>query len=250
MDINDIIGYTRQHTIVALDVDTYKDGMRLANLIAAYVGYFKVGPASGICDYSQDLLAHTLKESGYKVFYDQKYHDTTTTTSRASLACQKRHWDMFDVSIESGREALRAARANKGTALLFGNTIPTHLTAQDVAEMYDSTRDVLIPRFARIALEEGLDGIVCSVSDLGHLDSHQFNALLKLTPAIRPEGCDHHDQVMTATPAQAIRAGSDFIVLGRAVTAAKDPVSAIALIQDEMIQTLERMLKDERHVRS
>lgn len=245
----DIRSYIRQSTIVALDEDTTKENKRLAGLLGEYVGYFKTGVGSDNHESSSDLLPRWLKEAGYKVFYDHKYVDITNTISRASEAVSLRGWDMFNIMLHSSRASIRAAVSKKGKALLFGVTVPTDINDEECAEIYGVARNIKVQEFAQRGLEEGIDGIICAVSDLPHISSELLNSLLILTPGIRREGGEMHDQKMIATPIQAIRAGTDFFVLGRSVTDSIDPLVTLQLIQKEIANEMSLALKEGRPIR-
>lgn len=241
--------YIRQSTIVALDKDTTKENKRLAGLLGEHVSYFKTGVGSDKNESSPDLLPQWLKESGYKVFYDHKYVDIANTLSHASDAVSLRGWDMFNIMLSSSRAAIRAAVSKKGNSLLFGVTVPTDMDDEECMEIYGAARNIKVQEFAQRGLEEGVDGIICAVSDLQYLPTEIFNSLLTLTPGIRRKGGKTHDQKMIATPKQVIRAGADFFVLGRSVTDSIDPLETLLSIQKEMANEMFLALKEGKLIR-
>ncbi|GEM_PF-983056 len=239
----DIRSYIRQATIIALDKPTSKENKQLAGLLGEHVGYFKTGIGSDRDESSSDLLPQWLKDAGYNVFYDHKYTDIGNTLLNASKAVSLRGWDMFNVMLNSSRASIQAAVAKKGNVLLFGVTVPTDINDEECIEIYGATRNIKVREFAQKGLEERIDGIICAVSDLQHLPIEIRNTLLTLTPGIRMEGGNTHDQKMIATPQQAIRAGADFFVLGRSVTDSIDPLAALLSIQEEMTREMSTIVQ-------
>ena len=172
---------------------------------------------------------------GFDVFLDLKFHDIPNTVAGACRAAAGRGVWMLNVHACGGRRMMEAARKAAGDAhdrpLVIGVTVPTSMDRDDlvetgvVAELSDQVRS-----HARLSQDCGLDGIVCSPMDLRHLRGSIDADFLRVTPGIRLEdGSD--DQRRVTTPGDAVRAGADFLVIGRSITRAPDPVAALESIE-------------------
>ncbi len=119
--------------------------------------------------------------------------------------------------------------------LLIGVTVLTSLSADDLIETgINSSMDEQVMGLARLSKEAGLDGIVCSAQEVSRLRQNMGNEFCLVTPGIRPAGKSSDDQKRTMTPAEAIRAGSDYLVVGRPITQAEDPLQALMDIEEEI----------------
>lgn len=168
---------------------------------------------------------------GYEVFLDLKLHDIPNTVARAVESVSRLPIRMLTVHAAGGREMMRAAdRARQESApglMLLGVTVLTSLGAGDLAEIgVAGTADVQVMRLARLAVESGLRGLVCSPLELPLLRAGLPADLTLVTPGIRPAGSDRHDQKRVMTPAEAARAGASYVVVGRPILNADDPVAA------------------------
>lgn len=216
--------------IVALDVSTTEEALalveRLPDADFYKVGlqlYTAVGPS----------VVRTLKDRGLGVFLDLKFHDIPNTVAGAVRSAAALGVDLLTLHASGGSAMLEAAaRAAVGCERpprLFGVTVLTSLTREGLARAWG--RDgvdagVEAARLARIADEAGLDGVVTSVHEVAGIRKAARPDLPVLTPGIRLPGDDPGDQARVATPAEAARLGVDFVVVGRAVTAASDPAAA------------------------
>ncbi len=208
--------------IVALDVDTFEKAKKLVDALYPNVKLFKVGSqlfvACGI------KVIEYIKKKGADVFLDLKFHDIPNTVGQAVRSAARLGVKMLTLHISGGEDMIKAAVGVAKRPLLIGVTI---LTSQEA-----SGEDVL--SFARAGLDRGLDGIVCSVAEAGLLREKINKKFLVVTPGIRPQGADAGDQKRVATPKAAQEAGSDFIVVGRPIVEADDPLAAAKQILKEM----------------
>ncbi len=180
-----------------------------------------------------------LCASGFEVFLDLKFHDIPNTVARAcQVAADLGVW-MLNVHASGGRNMLEAARtALIGTQrppLLIAVTVLTSLDLPDMKEIgWQGSVEDNVLRLAELTHSAGLDGVVCSPREVAVLRA-RFGADFQLvTPGIRPAGASMNDQSRTLTPRQALAAGASYLVIGRPITGADDPLAALAVIEREM----------------
>jgi orotidine-5'-phosphate decarboxylase len=180
---------------------------------------------------------------GFRVFLDLKFHDIPNTCAQACAAATRLGVWMLNIHASGGAAMMTAARravddaaaaAGRSAPLLIGVTVLTSLGADDQhAVGVDGTPAEQVMRLARLAQASGLDGVVCSAQEAPFLRDACGPAFQLVTPGIRPRGADVQDQARVTTPADAVRAGADWLVVGRPITAAADPLAALAAIADE-----------------
>lgn len=234
--------------IVALDVDTFEQARGLVNALSPAVDIFKVG--SQLFTSCGPVIVRYVQAKGKEVFLDLKYHDIPNTVASA-VAAAIRSLDvghqgsadyrtvlMYTMHISGGQEMLaRAVEATQNTAhqmavrrpLALGITVLTSETRQE------NTQALVLER-ALIAHKAGLDGVVASVEEAAMLRKEFGKDFLIVTPGIRPAGSDAGDQKRVATPSVAIKNGSNFLVVGRPIIAAQDPLQAAKDILDDIQQ--------------
>jgi orotidine-5'-phosphate decarboxylase len=185
-------------------------------------------------------LVRQLVELGHDVFLDLKFHDIPNTVARACEAAAQLGVWMVNVHASGGRRMMEAAatalRECEGRSpLLIGVTVLTSMGSEDLAEVgvqVDPAEQV--ERLALLAKASGLDGVVCSPREAGQLRSMLGEDFVLVTPGVRPAGAARDDQTRVMTPAQAIHDGSGYLVIGRPVTQAADPVGALETINAEV----------------
>jgi len=222
----------RNPLCVALDTPDVAKARALARMLKAHAGYLKLGLefyyATGAAGYE------AVAAEGLPIFLDLKLHDIPNTVAQGlkSLMRLDPKPAIVNVHAQGGAAMLRAAREAVGDqAKLIAVTILTSLTDDDCRETgHDLGAEALALRLARFAHREGLDGVVCSPNDLKALRAELPPPFLAVTPGIRPKGADAHDQKRVATPKAALAAGADILVIGRAITGAKDPAAACRAI--------------------
>ena len=178
-------------------------------------------------------------ERGFNVFLDLKFHDIPNTVAQACVAATRLGVWMINVHALGGRAMLVAARqavhttsAALGTRRpwLIGVTVLTSLDEEDLHEIGFAEGMQGVPRLARLTQECGLDGVVCSAREAAMLRAACGRGFLLVTPGIRPAGASPDDQARIITPERAIASGADYLVVGRPITQAPDPVAALAAI--------------------
>ena len=182
----------------------------------------------------------TLVARGFNVFLDLKFHDIPNTVAQACAAAARLRVFMLNVHASGGRAMLAAARkavdetaasAGRAAPLLIAVTVLTSLDAQALRDLgIDELPADHALRLARLARACGLDGVVCSAAEAALLRASQGAGFTLVTPGIRPADSARDDQARVVTPAQAIANGADYLVIGRPITAAADPLAALAAI--------------------
>jgi orotidine-5'-phosphate decarboxylase len=222
--------------IVALDFAQAKAALDLAARLDPKLCRVKVGKE--LFTVAGPQLVESLVKSGFDVFLDLKFHDIPNTVAGACKAAASLGVWMLNVHSMGGEAMLRAAREaiNQSThkPLLIGVTILTSLGDNDVASvgLQGSAADNVL-RLACLAKDSGLDGVVCSSQEAKMLRSHIAAPFALVTPGIRLAGAVKDDQTRVLTPQDALRAGADYLVIGRPITQAVDPLATLnTIIQD------------------
>jgi orotidine-5'-phosphate decarboxylase len=180
-----------------------------------------------------------LAGKGFDVFLDLKFHDIPNTVAAAcSAACDLGVW-MMNVHASGGRRMMEAAREaiekSSQSPLLIAVTVLTSLSEEDIKEVgYTGTPAENVMRLATLASHSGMDGVVCSPKEVTSLRESLGKDFALVTPGIRPAGSAADDQRRTLTPAEAIAAGSSYLVIGRPITQADDPMSVLLTIESEI----------------
>jgi orotidine-5'-phosphate decarboxylase len=224
--------------IVALDYTTASEALAFASCVTPEQCRLKVG--FELFTSAGPAVVESLVEKGFDVFLDLKYHDIPNTVASACAAAARLGVWMINVHALGGRCMLVAARESLEKAahrpLLIGVTILTSHSARDLGEIgLPEYPGALAARLARLAKESGLDGVVCSALEATRLRAEHGDGFCLVTPGIRPAGSNHGDQARVVTPRDAVRMGSHYLVIGRPITQAADPVSALAGINQELV---------------
>ena len=229
----------RDRLIVALDTHDPRVALGWAEMLRDEVGLFKVGLELFSC--AGPAVVEELRRRGLRVFLDLKLHDIPATVSRCVEALAGLGVEMTTLHASGGRAMLRAAaeardRRPTGSLRLLAVTVLTSLDAAALAEigMGDHPEE-RAAALAGLAAECGLDGVVCSPLEAERLRAASPEGFLLVTPGIRPAGQPAGDQARVATPAEAVRRGADYLVVGRPIIRANDPRAAaqeIAAILD------------------
>ncbi len=208
--------------IVALDVDTEKEALALLKATRKHCDVYKVGPTL-VLRYGPQILKK-IRRAGKKIFLDLKFHDIPNTMIRSIAEAGKNGIYSATVHTSAGESALKAAALVRGRPLIWGVTVLTSLSAEDLYGI-GIQRSPLeqVEQLALLAQRAKLDGVVASVGETARLRSLIGSKMVIVTPGIRlPEG-DAGDQKRIATPAHAREAGATFIVVGRPLIEAKKP---------------------------
>ena len=235
----------KEKLIVALDVETGDRALTLFEELRASVGMFKIGmqlfTAAG-----PDIVRQIVSRGG-RVFLDLKYHDIPNTVASAAIEATRLGVSIFNVHASGGYEMMRrTAEAVAETALRENIARPkaiavTLLTSADQQTLrrigIDDEPQSIVRRLALLAHESGLDGVVASAQETRIIrETVPQRDFVIITPGIRPAGGSSHDQRRVMTAGEAIRAGSDYLVVGRPVLTAEDPGEAARQIVDEIVE--------------
>jgi orotidine-5'-phosphate decarboxylase len=240
----------RGKLIVALDLPSAEAAARMAEKLHGRVGMFKVG--SELFTAEGPVLARYLVASGEPVFLDLKFHDIPNTVRAAvreaaglGVSIVDVHASggrrMMEAALEGARDAAAAVRSSAPRPLVLAVTVLTSLATQDLEEVgiAGGSEDAVV-RMAQLAERAGLDGVIASPRELAALRRACGPRFVIVTPGIRPAAAASNDQSRVATPAAAIRAGADYLVVGRPITEAPDPAAAAEAIVAEMQAGLEK----------
>jgi len=230
-----------ERIIVAADVSTSVELAHLARTLAPLGVLFKIG-LEAITSLGGARAINDIQEYGGRVFYDGKFADIPNTVAKSSAYLAGLNVAMFNVHASCGWDSLDAAVANRGDAKVLAVTVLTSLDDYLVGEIFGDTSKNKVLQFATRAYLHGCDGIICSPQELPFLmeDAHA-KKLLKVTPGVRPEWAPANDQKRIMTPGDAIKAGADYLVIGRPITSPPDgmnPVEAAQRIAEEIKEAL------------
>ncbi|MFN2432793.1 MAG: orotidine-5'-phosphate decarboxylase [Gemmatimonadota bacterium] len=227
-----------ERIFVALDVGDRDAALRLSDALPPEMPGVKVG--SRLFTGVGPGVVRDLKRAGRRVFLDLKFHDTPRTVAGAVAAAAELEVDLLTVHAAGGHRMLEAAGEARGSAPLtiLGVTLLTSLDGQDAAAIFGPGLLSLaeqVDRLADLAADAGVDGFVTAGGEAARVRA-RHRSLLVLTPGILPAwaAVDYPDQARVATPREALAAGADLLVVGRAITAAADPGVAAARLLAEL----------------
>lgn len=229
----------RERLVVALDVGSRQEALRLAARLSGRVGMLKVG-LELFCAEGPAFVAELHRE--VPVFLDLKLHDIPTTVRRALEALLPLNPRLINVHaqggpamLESAAEAVKAHRAGGGTTELLAVTVLTSLDRADLRRTGSAQEPGdLALHLARLAQACGCDGVVCSAREAPGVLEACGEDFYRLCPGIRPHGEGVQDQSRVATPAEALELGATWLVVGRPITQAADPAAAADAIIEEL----------------
>lgn len=229
----------KSRIIVALDYSDGRDALALVRSLDPSACAVKIG--NELFTAAGPTFVRDCVERGFRVFLDLKYHDIPNTVASACAAATRLGVWMMNVHAVGGAAMLSAARdavarasqeSERPAPLLIAVTVLTSLAAPDLNAIgVNDTPDRAVARLARLAQANGIDGVVCSAHEASMLREQLGTGFILVTPGIRLAGATADDQERIATPQVAIRAGADFLVIGRPITRAADPGSTLASIR-------------------
>lgn len=225
----------KDRLIVALDVDSRERAERLVEELGPHVGMFKVGKELFTSEGPE--MVRSIVASGGRVFLDLKFHDIPNTVAKAVGAASRLGAFFLTVHASGGRAMLEAAASAlpaEGTQLLAITVLTSH-TDESLREAgARGTVQETVRQLAVLARESGIDGVVCSPHEIALIRETAGDDLVIVTPGIRPKGAAKGDQARVTTPAEAVRLGCDYIVVGRPITEAASPADAARAIVEEL----------------
>jgi orotidine-5'-phosphate decarboxylase len=236
----------KQRLIFALDVDNLEDARGWVDQLQGQVGVFKIGKQ--LFTRCGPEVVRLVQERGGEVFLDLKYHDIPNTVAMAGLEALRLGVRMFNVHALGGFEMMAklvaaidkvCPRGNPDRPILLAVTILTSSTEETLRRVgIDRPVSVMVPKLARLAKDAGMDGVVASPQEVGLIRAVCGDDFLVVTPGVRPAFASQDDQQRITTPADALRSGADYLVIGRPISAAADPALAADMILQEMQDAL------------
>lgn len=253
----------KDRIIFALDVSSTEEAQKLVSMLKPHVGMFKIGlelintmlaeiisqqtpkDAMLYADKIWELFLSCNSGVFYDIFWDGKFHDIPRTMAGATRPLDRMRIRMFNVHASAGIEGMKEAVAHKGAMKALAVTILTSFNEKDVERIYGQRSSIFkVMQFARDAVDVGMDGIICSPKELVALrQSNLPKGFLKVTPGVRPNWASQDDQKRVMTPAEAIKAGADYLVIGAPIRKPPaeigTPVDAAKKIAEEIAEALE-----------
>lgn len=222
---------------VALDTPDFSRALEIAKAVKPHVGGLKIG-----LEFLTALGPEGIRkivDTGVPVFADTKFHDIPNTVAGAAREICKFGVSIFNIHASGGeammRAAVEAAAQSNPRPKVIAVTVLTSLTDDDLEAVGQcGPSDDQVARLAKLAKVSGLDGVVCSPREIALVRKACGPDFLIVTPGVRPLGADLADQRRVMTPAEAVRAGADILVIGRPITGAADPAAAAKAVADEI----------------
>jgi orotidine-5'-phosphate decarboxylase len=227
--------------IVALDFPSQNPALALADQLDPAKCRLKVGKE--LFTRSGPDLVKALQSRGFDIFLDLKFHDIPNTTSAAVVAAAELGVWMVNVHASGGEKMMVACRERleafgNDRPLLIAVTVLTSMSDEDLAGIgITGSAEAHVSRLATLTKNSGLDGVVCSAQEAPRLKAEQGSDFQLITPGIRPLTADKGDQQRIMTPTDALKAGSDYLVIGRPITQAPDPLAALKAIYAEVVSS-------------
>ena len=184
-------------------------------------------------------MVRALQQRGFDIFLDLKFHDIPNTVAKAVAAAADLGVWMVNVHASGGSKMIAAAKSalvpyGDKAPLLIAVTVLTSMSQEDLDELQLPQADILVPRLAKLACDAGADGVVCSAQEAAFIKQTCGESFLTVTPGIRPAGSATDDQQRIMTPKKAVDSGADYLVIGRPITQAEEPVAALTSIQQTL----------------
>ena len=220
--MNDKIISAKDRIILALDVDSIEDTIKYVDLLKDYVGFFKVGmPLMASCGFHS---IDVIKEHGGKIYFDGKYQDIPHTTAQTCVNLMKRGIDFFNISATGGSKMLST----------------TVEACREYAKKQKIKQPVILAvlQLSKLAKQSGLQGVIVPDTDAKKIKAELGEDFIVVCPAVRPTWAIVNDQIRIVSPSDAIKAGFDYIIIGRPITEAKDPVAAAKMVIAEIEEAL------------
>lgn len=223
--------------LVALDYPDAASALALADRLTPELCRLKVGKE--LFTRSGPQLVESLQARGFEIFLDLKFHDIPNTVAGAVRAAAELGVWMVNVHASGGRRMMEAAAEAVATSasrpLLIGVTVLTSMTDEDLAELgYTQTAAERVQQLAALTRDCGLDGVVCSALEAPALRASCGEDFCLVTPGIRLAGDAAGDQRRVVTPADALARGATYLVIGRSITGAADPLAALQRVHAEI----------------
>jgi len=237
-----MIGNPKDKIIFALDVEHFAEAQKRVKLLKDQIGLFKVGKQ--LFTHAGPKVVDMIHQKGQKVFLDLKYHDIPNTVAKAGEEATKLNVAMFNLHALGGFEMMKkTVEASQAMAKNLGTPRPiilavTVLTSMDEGALKEvGVQGPLIEEVGRLAFlasKAGVDGVIASPQEIGIIRERCGGKFLIITPGIRAPSDKKDDQKRTLTPKEAISAGANYLVIGRPIKEAKDPLEAVQRIIEDI----------------
>jgi len=228
--------------IFALDVEHFAEAQHWVNLLKNHVGIFKVGKQ--LFTHAGPKVVDMIRQKGQKVFLDLKFHDIPNTVARAGEEATKLHVTMFNLHALGGFEMMKkTVEGSRAAAKSLGIPKPLILAVTILTSMDEETLKEVgvqgplleeVGRLAHLSMRAGVDGVVASPKEIGIIRQQCGEKFLIVTPGIRHPSDKRDDQKRTLSPKEAITAGASYLVIGRPIKEAKDPIEAVQKIIEDI----------------
>ena len=235
-------GSMRERLIAALDIDGLDQAQELVRLLAGDVGMFKIGKQ--LFTHAGPQAVRLIQELGGEIFLDLKFHDIPNTVAKAAIEATRMGVKMFNVHASGSLEMMRLTvkevervcrQEKRRKPIMLAVTVLTSLNQDDLKRVgVDGKVADQVVRLALLTKEAGMDGVVASPQEVGDIRDACGRHFVIVTPGIRPADSKRNDQQRVMTPGDAVRAGVDYIVVGRPILEAEDRVAAARGIVAEM----------------
>ncbi|RPJ01360.1 MAG: orotidine-5'-phosphate decarboxylase [Deltaproteobacteria bacterium] len=237
-----VMGDSKEKIIFALDVEHFSEAQEWVRLLRNQLGMFKVGKQ--LFTHAGPKVIDMILQKGQKVFLDLKFHDIPNTVAKAGEEATKHHVTMFNLHALGGFEMMKkTVEASRAVAKTLGVSRPLILAVTVLTSMGEETIQEVgiqgpisdrVGRLASLAMKAGVDGVVASPQEIGIIRQKCGDKFLIVTPGIRMPSSKPDDQKRTLTPKEAVAAGADYLVIGRPIKEAKDPLEAVRKIIEDM----------------
>lgn len=228
--------------IFALDVEHFAEAQRWVNLLKGHVGMFKVGKQ--LFTHSGPKVIDMIRKKDQKVFLDLKFHDIPNTVAKAGEEATKLEVAMFNLHALGGFEMMKkTVEASRAVAKSLGMSKPLILAVTILTSMDENVMKEVgiqgpileeVGRLALVSMKAGVDGVVASPQEIGIIRQQCGENFLIVTPGIRLPTEKKDDQKRTLSPKEAVAAGANYLVIGRPIKEAKDPLEAVQKIIEDI----------------
>ncbi len=239
----------KEKIILALDVDSENEALKLVTMLKDYVGYFKIG--LGLLNNSEhpNKTIKKIVNDGNQIFFDCKLHDIPNTVAAASRGITRRSINMFNLHIMGGIDMIKASveatkmeskKLSAPRPLILGVTLLTSISRDEMNTQLriPGSTEEHVSEMAKIADKAGLDGVIASPQEIEIIKDSISRHMLIVTPGIRPTWSSLNDQKRSMPPSKALSKGATHIVIGRAITKPPDaigtPIDAIKMVIEEI----------------
>ncbi len=232
----------KDRIIFALDVEHFHEAQHWVTLLKDHVGIFKVGKQ--LFTHAGPKVVDMIRQKGQKAFLDLKFHDIPNTVAKAGAEATKLNVTMFNLHALGGFEMMKkTVEASRATAKSLSTPKPIILAVTILTSMDEDTLKEVgvqgplleeVGRLASLSMKAGVDGVVASPQEIGIIRERCGERFLIVTPGIRLPSDKKDDQKRTLSPKEAMMAGADYLVIGRPIKEAKDPLEAVQEIIEDI----------------